>query len=289
MKVTTRMGRGSILVPVMKRIFHILLIALCVSAVRLPAQESTTSWWERPLIVAATSPDGDALLEAALLREKAHGMLDSAVVEYRLILSLHEQHRVDAATATRARARLRYLQAAGLVSFQPIPSESVPEAESTQRLIRVAERLQLGRIQSAVANLSGGGGQIDPLQKRRRWLHRALQMHGDSRRTPSAPTVLAAIEQGVEAVRSALGLRGVAYYVESQLRQDRQRSMTPHERLLAALWAEKEHGDTKSAARHYRELVQLNLTSGIVSRLSERARQGLARCQQWQRAITAGS
>ncbi|MBT6627850.1 MAG: hypothetical protein HOB49_12605 [Gemmatimonadetes bacterium] len=264
----------------MKTLYYILLtgsVALASQAVAPPA----TSWWERPLVAPRIELDAEALLASALHQEKALGNIDSALTQYRQVLRLHSQHRATASTARRARSRLAHLESADLTARPRTGSSVVPRRVTP--LVRVARSLQISPARAATTNASAGVA--DPFGARRRWLSRSLRLRGqtDSRASQVAPALLA-IGHAAETMRSALGLRGIAAYVENQLRQSRDRSMTPHELLLAAMDLEQEHEDFDGATRRYRELVQLNLTGGIATHLNLRARLGLERCENWQRS-----
>ena len=303
---TTPAVQSTLMSDLMKTLCHILLLTLFSLAAHADAAESS-AWWERPLVTRAATADAPALLASALYQEKALGNLESAAADYRRVLELYRQRRTDATTAVQARDRLRYLRESGLLPPDLVNTEPDLAGRGAGGLVRVTRRLQLAPSRGVVATaagpagvvtpatatggLAGGGagGATDPLRSRRRWLNQALRLQSKVGHGPRAPSWLIAFGSGLEAVRTALGLRGVPYYVESQLRQSRDRSMTPHERYLVALEAEKEQRDFDGAARHYRELVQLNLTGGIATRLSERARRGLERCQSWQRSVDTGS
>lgn len=281
----------------MKALTHILpaaLTALLSLAAEAPAQEGSP-WWERPLLAPRGSTDADRILAAALHHEKALGRLDSAIAGYRRVLELHAQHRATPATAARAGRRLQRLVALDLAA--PTRAEG-SAASQTEAASQVTGRLQLapdraaGAIAGSPSSRAADRMPFDhrgPLEHRRRWLQRALRLRAGHRTNSSAPPWLATVGSGVEAVRSALGLKGVPYFVESQLRRPRERSLTAHERWLLALLAEKEYRNFGDAERRYRKLVQLDPTGGIATRLSVRARLGVERCARWQRRPLAGS
>jgi hypothetical protein len=272
-------------------------LAAVIAALASPAttQEQAPEWWQRPLLAGTQPVDAERVFVAALHQEKAVGQLDSAVAGYLRVIELHAQRRADRSLADRAGARLRHLRAVGgredLANFDRRPLGN--SLTTSSGVARVARRLQLDPTvalevgDEMAAPLQGTGA--DPLLERRRWLQRMLRV-----RTMGDPTTvddnwLAAFGRGIEAVRSSLGLRGVAHYVEDQLRRRRARQPTPHERLLLALQMEKEQRDFGGALRRYRELVQLDPDGGIATRLQERAREGAARCRDWQGATPPGS
>ena len=279
---------------------YILLITLAATIGPASfAAAQGADWWERPLLERSRQVDAERILESALHQEKGLGRADSAVVGYRRVLTLYRQRRATATAAARARARLQVLEAAGVqTALDESPAAGLPGRLSVggavSGVVQLAHGLQRGT--ASVAEPDPGPAaprrvRIDPLSARRRWLERATRLQ--SARQPLVrnlrPDWIETIGSGIGALRAALGLRGVQYYVDMELRRRRARPFSAHEQLLSALLAEKEHKDFGGAEGRYHELVQLSLTGGIATRLSERARQGVARCQRWQRAVPAGS
>lgn len=242
---------------------------------------SVCSAQQRPNTLARTIPvepvlTAEELFERALWQDKVLGQLDSAAVGYRQVLDLYENRPGAAVAVTRAQARLQWLQAAGLADVErhvPVPLASV---------LRGARGLQLGQAPAADGARDTSGPQVQrPVSARQQWLATVMRdppMATSAEVQKSTQTgTIARIGAGVEALRRGLGLKGLPHFIEQERRRSRPRPLSPHEQLLSALVQEKEYQNFDGALQRYRDVVQLSLSGGIATHLSERARLGAAR------------
>lgn len=254
-----------------------------------------TAWLIVPLtitVVAATvqaqdSQTPEQLLETALQQDKIRGQIDSTAASYNRILSLHRRGRAQRRTAQRAQMRLDWLHGSRLLTdttgdaagdHQAIPDRL--DLSATVRQI-IDSPLQLGYATNATPA-------APPLSVRSRWLAKVAQL-GQAGRKAAPPTVFAAVGSAMAAVRRVFGLRGLNHYIEQELRRNGPRPLTAHEQFLSALEYEKQHKDFGGALERYQDVVQLSLTGGIATRLSQRAREGVVRCERLLQTTTAGS
>lgn len=220
----------------------------------------------------APRPSAEQLLEGALVQDKVLGQLDSAAAAYRRVLAEFGRGRGQAATAARARARLNWLQDAGLVE--------VEERDRTplRQVLRSTGGLQLGQMPELP--------QAEPPQPRatpirQRWLASMARAQRHTQSAEDRTDLAVRLGSGIDALRRGLGLKGLQHYIEQQRRRNRSRPPSAHERYLEALMYEKELQDFGGALVRYQELVQLNPSGGIATRLIERAQSGAARMERY--------
>lgn len=226
-----------------------------------------------------TSEAQDAL-DRGQLYEKLGGHADSAAAWYRSVLRLHEQSRATKDMAQRARTRLAVMGEATVSEIERRPQPEPGHTPSVvEGVVAVTRGLQLGTASTIVEAQQGAVS--DPLRKRQRWFDLAVRLQARSEREWLGPPWLISLGQGIEAVRVGLGLRGLLHFVAMEKRRARGRPLTSHERLLAALMAEKEQHDFGGAEQRYRETVRLDTIGGIATRLTERARKGAERTKRW--------